>query len=82
MDKDFRNSQIDEININAKEISNLKSIKRTYSLYEVAIMTRAAPARILGLKDRGSLKPGSVADISIYNPKDCEFRYKNYKAVF
>ncbi len=81
MDKDFRNSQIDEININAKEISNLRSIKRTYSLYEVAIMTRAAPARILGLKDRGSLKPGSVADISIYNPKktiDEMFRSAEY----
>ena len=32
-------------------------------------MTRAAPAKILGLKDRGSLKKGSTADIAIYNPK-------------
>ena len=34
-------------------------------------MTRAAPAKILGLKDRGSLKKGSIADISIYNPNKC-----------
>ncbi len=32
-------------------------------------MTRAAPAKILGLNDRGSLKKGSVADIAIYDPK-------------
>ena len=32
-------------------------------------MTRAAPAKILGLDDRGSLRNGSVADISIYDPK-------------
>ena len=81
MDSDFRNSEIDKININAKEIGNLKSIKRTYNLYEIVIMTRAAPARILGLKDRGSLKPGSVADISIYDPNksiDDMFRAAEY----
>ena len=32
-------------------------------------MTRAAPSKIMGLKDKGSLKPGSIADISIYDPK-------------
>ncbi len=83
MDKDFRNSEIDKININAREISNLKSIKRTYSLYEIAIMTRAAPAKILGLNDRGSLKPGSVADISIYNPsKPIDDMFRNAEFVF
>ncbi len=69
MDLDFRNSQIDKINNYAKDICKLKSIKRTYSLYEIAIMTRAAPAKILGLNDRGSLSKGSVADIAIYDPK-------------
>lgn len=69
MDLDYRNSEINKINSFAREICNLKLIKRTYSLYEIAIMTRAAPAKIMGLKDKGSLKPGSVADISIYDPK-------------
>jgi formylmethanofuran dehydrogenase subunit A len=32
-------------------------------------MTRAAPAKILGLNDKGSLKEGSNADIAIYDPK-------------
>ena len=83
MDSDFRNSEIDKININAKEIGNIKSIKRTYNLYEIVIMTRAAPARILGLKDRGSLRPGSVADISIYNPKKpIDDMFRNAEYVF
>ncbi len=69
MDLDYRNSEINKINSFAKEICNLRVIKRTYSLYEIAIMTRAAPAKIMGLKDKGSLKPGSIADISIYDPK-------------
>ena len=32
-------------------------------------MTRSSPAKLLGLHDRGSLKPGCIADISIYDPK-------------
>ena len=69
MDKDFRDCEINKINKHAREISYLRSIERTYSFYEICIMTRAAPAKILGLNDRGSLKKGSVADIAIYDPK-------------
>ena len=69
MDKDFRDANISYINKEASEISDLKYLKRTYSLYDIAIMTRAAPAKILGLKDRGSLKVGCKADISVYDPK-------------
>ena len=83
MDYDFRNSEIDKINSEARQISNLSSIKRTYNLYEIAIMTRAAPAKILGLSDRGSLKPGSIADISIYNPKKpIDEMFRNAEFVF
>ena len=69
MDKDFRDFEINKINKHAREISYLRSIERTYSFYEICIMTRAAPAKILGLNDRGSLKKGSVADIALYDPK-------------
>ncbi len=83
MDLDFRNAQIDKINVYAKDISKLKSIKRTYSLYEIAIMTRAAPAKILGFNDRGSLRKGSVADIAIYDPKKpIDEMFRNAKYVF
>ena len=68
MDLDFRNEQILKINPFSQKQSNIQNIKRTYDLYEIAIMTRASPAKLLGLDDRGNLKPGSIADISIYDP--------------
>ena len=37
-------------------------------LSEIAIITRAGPARILGLKHKGHLGPGADADITIYTP--------------
>src|SRR5262249_29715120 len=33
---------------------------------ESATMTRAAPAKLLGLEDRGHLGPGAVADVAVY----------------
>ena len=69
MDYEFRLKKIDSINKESLDISYLKDLKRTYSMYEIAIMTRSSPAHILGLKDRGSLKVGCIADISIYDPK-------------
>jgi formylmethanofuran dehydrogenase subunit A len=46
--------------------STLPSLDREYSMYEVAVMTRAGPARSLGLKDRGHLGPGACGDITVY----------------
>ncbi len=66
MDKSFRNDMLATINKDAAAASTLSSIDREYSLYEIAIMTRAAPARSLGLKNRGHLGSGAVADITIY----------------
>ena len=59
-------SELAKTNPHAKVYSNLHQIKRCYDLYDISTMTRAAPAKILGLKNYGSLKPGSVADISVY----------------
>ena len=66
MDKTFRNEQLVRLNPEAAALSTLASINREYSLYEIAIMTRAGPARILGLGDRGHLAPGAAADITVY----------------
>jgi len=67
MDRSFRNDMLSTINKDAAASSILGSIDREYSLYDIAIMTRAAPARSLGLKNRGHLGSGSIADITVYN---------------
>ncbi|MCG8325412.1 MAG: formylmethanofuran dehydrogenase subunit A, partial [Thiotrichales bacterium] len=67
MDKSFRNDMLATINKEAAAASILGSIDREYSLYEIAIMTRAAPARSLGLRNRGHLGSGAAADITVYD---------------
>ena len=37
-------------------------------LNEIAIITRASPARILGLKHKGHLGPGADGDVTVYTP--------------
>jgi formylmethanofuran dehydrogenase subunit A len=74
MDKTFRNEKLAGLHPDAQKLSTLGSLDREYSLYEIAIMTRAAPARTLGLGDRGHLAPGAAADITVYrsvaNPEE------------
>jgi len=66
MDKTFRNDALSRIHPDAATLSSLGSIDREYTLDEIAIMTRAAPAKILGLKDCGHLAPGARADVVVY----------------
>ncbi len=67
MDKSFRNDMLQKIHPEAQKASILPSLDREYSLYEIAIMTRAGPAKSLGLADRGHLGPGASADITVYD---------------
>src|SRR5262249_16630810 len=46
--------------------STLKDLDREYSLYEIAIITRAGPARMLGLRHKGHLGPGADGDVTVY----------------
>ena len=48
----------------------LKELDREYSLYEIAIITRAGPARMLGLSHKGHLGPGADGDVTMYSPDD------------
>ncbi|MES2581019.1 MAG: formylmethanofuran dehydrogenase subunit A [Pseudomonadota bacterium] len=66
MDKSFRNEAFAKLNLDAQAMSNLTSLDREYSLYEIAIMTRAGAAKLIGLNDRGYLGVGAAADITIY----------------
>ena len=66
MDRSFRNEAFAKLNLDAQAMSNLNSLNREYSLYDIAIMTRAGAAKLIGLNDRGHLGVGAGADITVY----------------
>jgi len=68
MNRDLRAEWMAQLPAEALEVTTLASIAREYSLVEIAMMTRAAPAKLLGLQDRGHLGPGAVADVAVYSP--------------
>jgi formylmethanofuran dehydrogenase subunit A len=68
MDRTYRRDVLKTVNPAVAERSQLADLDREYSLNEICIITRAAPARILGLKNKGHLGAGADADITIYTP--------------
>lgn len=70
MDRSFRNEAFAKLNLDAQAMSNLNAIDREYSLYEIATMTRAGAAKLIGLHDRGHLGVGAGADITVYTEQD------------
>ena len=66
MSRDLRAEWIARLPPAAIELTTLPSIRREYSLVDIAAMTRVAPAQLFGLKDRGHLGPGAVADVAVY----------------
>jgi len=83
MDKSFRNDMFAKLNLDAQAMSTLSSIDREYNLYEIAIMTRAGAARLVGLHDRGHLGVGAGADITVYtNNADREKMFAKPDYVF
>ena len=70
MDREYRRDAIKKVNPKASAKSTRPDHDREYSYFEIAIITRAGPARILGLKHKGHLGPGADADITIYTPHE------------
>ncbi|RFC63015.1 formylmethanofuran dehydrogenase subunit A [Fulvimarina endophytica] len=70
MDRDMRQTWIEALPKGVAKWTSLPQIEREYTLNEIATMTRAAPARLLGTKDRGHLGVGATADISVYRPNE------------
>ena len=62
MDRHFRNERLAGLNQAAAKASTLAAIRREYSLYEIAIMTRAAQPRASACKTEGiwGLGPGPI----------------------
>jgi formylmethanofuran dehydrogenase subunit A len=73
MDRAYRDEKLKSVNQKMLAGSALADgIAREYTLNEIAIITRAGPARQLGLEQKGHLGVGADADITIYS-RDANF---------
>lgn len=70
MDRSYREEVLSQVHPRLRKRTVLPDLDREYTLREIAIITRAAPARILGLKNKGHLGPGADADLTIYSRQD------------
>jgi formylmethanofuran dehydrogenase subunit A len=81
MNADLRRERVKALPPKALRRTVLADLDRQYTLYEIAIITSAGPARALGLSQKGHLGIGADADITIYNEKpdgELVFRYPRY----
>ena len=70
MDRTLREDAMSQVPPEVREHCTLGDINREYSLFEICIITRAAPARMLGLKRKGHLGIDADGDVTIYQPQD------------
>ena len=67
MDRAYRDDQLKRVNPKLLAGSALADgLAREYTLNEVAVVTRAGPARLLGLSRKGHLGVGADADVTVY----------------
>jgi len=67
MDRAYRDERLKRVNQKLLAGSVLlDGLAREYTLNEIAIVTRAGPARLLGLPHKGHLGVGADADVTIY----------------
>ncbi len=70
MDRTYRQDVLKTVHPAVYERTSLADLDREYTLEEIAIITRAGPAKILGLKNKGHLGVGADADVTIYTPHE------------
>ena len=70
MDRDYRRDTLKTVHPEVQRSSCLAELDRQYTLNEICIITRAGPAKILGLTHKGHLGTGADADITIYEPHE------------
>ncbi len=76
MDREKRRAVLDRVPAGVRDRCTLADLDREYTLNEIAIITRASPAKILGLDRKGHLGVGADADITVYNPN------RDYQKMF
>ncbi len=84
MDRTFRDQELARVNQAAIAGTALADgLAREYTLSEIAIITRAGPARLLGLERKGHLGAGADADIALYAPaSDAEAMFSTPRYLF
>jgi formylmethanofuran dehydrogenase subunit A len=70
MDRTWRRDMLKTVHPAVLERSQLADHDREYTLGEICTITRAGPAKILGLENKGHLGVGADADITIYTPHE------------
>lgn len=65
--KKARDKKMSKMNKEARRRLDLPAIDREYTLYELAIITRAATAKSLKMNHKGHLRCGADADVAIYD---------------
>jgi formylmethanofuran dehydrogenase subunit A len=76
MSRDYRREILKRLPEKLRGRCVLPDLDREYTLYEIAIITRASPAKLLGLPHKGHLGIGADADITVYSPS------QNIKEMF
>ena len=66
MDREYRREMFASIHPRARRGAVLPELDREYSLGEIAIISRAGPAKALGLEHKGHLGVGADGDIAVY----------------
>lgn len=67
---DFRQECMAKLPPKIRKAITLPELDREYSLYEIATIISAGPARALGLPEKGTLGVGADADLVIYDQDD------------
>ena len=70
MDRTYRQDIIKTVHPELRSRCQLADMEREYTLHDICVITRAGPAKILGLRNKGHLGPGADADITIYTPHE------------
>lgn len=70
MDRDYREEVFASLHPSTASRTWVKELRREYTLQDIVIITRAGPAKALGLTNKGHLGIGADADLAIYPKKE------------
>jgi formylmethanofuran dehydrogenase subunit A len=79
MSRASRNETMLEINKSCMRRTSLANDYREYTFNEIAIVTRAATAKAVDLKNKGHLAPGADGDISVYDIDPLKWAPSKYR---